>query len=756
MTFRRAVASPHPDTGSSRAPRRLVIFACVTLLASLTPTAAWAQTPPGKKQSGTASEESANQDSRAAAARSASENSDSHEAPQQRTSAAKQASAELAPSSPTLPNGRQLSGYEGESIDIAMKQVPGEIELDPEGKIVESISVVPLEVFEARDKVPLFLNWFHVTTRKGIIRREVLLREGHPYRQLLADETERNLRVFSQLSVVLLVPLKGSAPDRVRVLIVTKDVWSLRVSWEPTFYNGKLTGLSLSPSESNLGGTTQRISGNVNLTSRHYWLGGSYYIPRIDGSRVNGYLSANAIFNCRTSELEGGTGLLDYGQPLYSSLAEWSWRTAASWSSIIRHPVEDLGGAICSEKGPPPFSTWFDRAPLNEPNETDTIERETVHEVNIPYAYREDRLRGQFVVTRSFNRIDKLNFSVGAEVDQRLLSAEADTPSRAWGERRVLTYDGRGENRTLRSAITAQPFTPSANAVKQVSARFRERILALHVPRLEEGESVPAEELITGDRRVSPYLQLHAFHNRFLRTINYNTLGLQEDVQLGHDLYLRLYPAFRPLSSRTLLGVFASAAYTWQLGGGFVRAVGGTTVEMAADGNENTSLEIRGTEQSDALLQADLHAVSPDIGLGRFVSSASLLHAPIRYLQRFAFGLGGTDRLRGYAPSAFLGGGRVVLNNEFRSKPLRLYSAFVGANLFYDVGDAATNLNDLELRHGGGVGLRFLFPQLDRNVFRIDLGFPLQADPSGEITLLAGFGQTFEEPTAPPAALLIQ
>src|SRR5690606_384031 len=131
--------------------------------------------------------------------------------------------------------------------------------------------VVTLEVFEERDQVPTFINWLHVVTHDNIIDREVLIRPGQPYQQTLADETERNLRAFPQLSVVLIVPLEGSHPNAVKLLVITKDVWSLRLSWDPRFYNGRLTSLTLAPSEWNIAGTTQRISASLTLTARNYW-----------------------------------------------------------------------------------------------------------------------------------------------------------------------------------------------------------------------------------------------------------------------------------------------------------------------------------------------------------------------------------------------------------------------------------------------------------------------------------------------------
>jgi hemolysin activation/secretion protein len=259
-----------------------------------------------------------------------------------------------------------------------------------------------------------------------------------------------------------------------------------------------------------------------------------------------------------------------------------------------------------------------------------------------------------------------------------------------------------------------------------------------------------------GDRRISPYVQLHAFRSRYLRLLNYATIGLQEDVQLGHDVYLRLYPAFQPLSNRNMLGVFSSAAYTLQLGTGFVRAASAATIELAGPGNTDSRLDIPGPRQSDAEVEGDVNLVSPDLGLGRFVSSASLVHVPTRYLKRYAYGVGGTDRLRGYKPGEFVGAARLVINNEFRTRPLRLYSVLAGLSLFYDMGDAQAYIKDFELKHGAGIGLRLLFPQLDRDVFRIDLSFPLQGDQSGEYAITAGFGQVFGAYTKPSAALLTQ
>lgn len=71
----------------------------------------------------------------------------------------------------------------------------------------------------------------------------------------------------------------------------------------------------------------------------------------------------------------------------------------------------------------------------------------------------------------------------------------------------------------------------------------------------------------------------------------------------------------------------------------------------------------------------------------------------------------------------------------------------LGAIAFYDLGDAAPTLDALRPKQAVGLGLRFLAPQLDRDVFRVDVGIPLPLDADmGEVTFVATFGQAFGVP----------
>jgi hypothetical protein len=576
---------------------------------------------------------------------------------------------------------RKLSEYEKETLRRALEQTGHAIDPHPEGKWIEEIEVVSFEVFDEQDFLPTRFptpsfnladtaNWFHTLSRPWVIRREVLLRPGQRYDASLVNESERNLRV-RQISVVLIAPVRGSTPDRVRLLVIAKDVWSLRVNFEPRFVNGKLDFIALQPSEENLFGLHKTVTGLLQISRATYSLGLGFIDPRVMGTRLQATGSANLIFNCDSNNAEGSFGSFSYGKPLYSTRTRWSWTAAIAWDSRIVRPAGPLGTSICSG-GP--------SVPIELPG---TPEGAT------PFEYDQDVLRSQFSVARSYGIWLKNDLSFGLE------------------SRRVMAEP--------REGATLSPLGRE---------QFRLR-------------------LPTSDTRLGPFVQLHAYRNRFHRVVDIETLGLQEDYQLGHDVWFRMYPAARALgSSRDMLGVFNGIAYTAPLADGLVRWHVDHSAELArADG-------------SDAAVGGGLRLMTPRVTFVRGVVDVLGSHRYINYLNPLSV-IGGTDRLRGYRMNAFVGPDVIAGNFELRTMPLRLPGALVGAVGFWDVGDAFSGFDDLALKHAYGGGLRVLLPQLDRAVFRIDVGFPLDPSvPGAERTIIAQFRQAFPMPRVLPPSLV--
>jgi hypothetical protein len=162
--------------------------------------------------------------------------------------------------------------------------------------------------------------------------------------------------------------------------------------------------------------------------------------------------------------------------------------------------------------------------------------------------------------------------------------------------------------------------------------------------------------------------------------------------------------------------MYAAAAYGLPWRDGLARAAVDSTVELD------------GERVSDASVRGQLGVATPRLGFGRFVVAATALDRIRNYLNYQSF-LGGESLLRGY-PTRYMSGRDVVAANvEYRTPAFSLSSIQLGGAVFYDVGDAPQDLSSLDPKHSVGLGLRAVFPQIERAALRLDVGFPLSTRP---------------------------
>lgn len=556
----------------------------------------------------------------------------------------------------------RLSAYEQDTID---RFLVGAVEIDPapEGKTIERIEVIPIEVIEDRDPAPRFLNVLHATTRESVIGREVLVREGEPYRQYRVDETVRVLRTFQQLSLVLGIPVRGTTPDRVKLVVLTKDVWSLRTQFDIKLGAGGLDVLRFEPTERNVAGTLSSIITRFELFPESVTLGGAFIVPRVGGRRLYLVTEGNAILNRQSGDAEGTYGQVFVSTPQVTATQEWVWGTGVSWrNEIVRRYV---GGALATYDAPG----------------TTEVER-------IPDAFRARSLTQASSIGRSFGLAHKRDVAFGFELNvKRYLGIDAE----------------------------------------QLDPRVVDEYLGSRVPR--------------SDTRVAPFAQARLYESRFLRVHDLDTLALQEDYRIGYDAWLRAYPVTRALgSSRDFLGADAFAQYVLPIRDGLARLAVESLLELAAG------------EIPTAAFAVNAALASPRTTLGRLVVDGLVIARPENYLNRRST-LGGEGRLRGYPSAALIGQNVVAYNAELRTRPVDILSCQIGGALFFDVGDAFDG-PDPSLKSSAGFGVRGLFPQLDRKVFRIDVAFPLVREAgAGPVGFYLAFEQAFPTTvTAVPGA----
>ncbi len=549
-----------------------------------------------------------------------------------------------------------LSDYERQTAEKVLAQRRFSEELSPVGKVVESVELVRLPVVEERDIAPLFMtsdkapgrdpllreeflafaNRPHVISREMVIDREVLLKVGDVYTAELADETERNLRgLGKRLSIVLCLKAKGSSPDKVRLLIVTKDVWSLRFAWDIKASSGGVESLTLAPSETNVAGMHHALTTSYTLSPATHTLSLSYSIPRFGRTYWGAAAKVGVIANRASGDREGAFAEAAVSRPLYTTHTLWGVGISGAYNHDIARRFVNARIATYDAKVTP----YDDR---------------------VPFAYTRDVASVSASVSRSFGVKYKVDFNFGA---------------------------------TYVSNVYSLPGLGSYE--REVAEEFRR----INVP--------------TTDRRSYPFAQMRAYTTKFLHPIDVETLALQEDVRLGYDLYVKLYPVLEPLGSdRGLLGTYLAAQYTFPIRTGYARA-----------GMEAVT-ELENRDVATGIWRANARLVTPRLGIGRFVFDGIATRRYRNYQNSLEY-LGGAGRLRGFPTNFFQGQDVLAWNFEYRAHAMPLLSMQVAPAAFYDVGNASSDLTTARLFHSAGVGARLLIPQLDRVVMRFDLGFPL-------------------------------
>ena len=252
------------------------------------------------------------------------------------------------------------------------------------------------------------------------------------------------------------------------------------------------------------------------------------------------------------------------------------------------------------------------------------------------------------------------------------------------------------------------------------------------------------------DTRVGPTLRYHMYSNRYVRVIDFETLALQEDFRLGPDVVLSAAPSFRALgATRNVVELYGAAQYTAAMRDGLARVF------------VITDTQLDGDRVSDGLLNPGAHIVTPTIaGIGRIVAHGALVWRYRNYLNALET-LGGGTQLRGYPTNFFVGKDLLTYNVEARTRPIEILSCELAGVAFYDVGNAFYGLDHARPYQSLGFGLRVLFPQLDRIVFRADVGFPIERpiDPStlrpiAPYAFLVTFAQAFNVPSINPQPVL--
>jgi hypothetical protein len=585
-----------------------------------------------------------------------------------------------------------FSSLEQRSIARVIGERGYTIDPQPWGKTIGHVVVVNEDVFAEKNWLQFF-NIFHYRSRPNRVREELTIQAGEVWDQTRVEESARRLHDPLYSSVVALLPIQTSDPTQVDLLVVTRDLWSLRLNSQYTFQQGALTNLALSLSENNFLGTRDVVAVGFTMDQGAIAIGPTFLDKDLFGSHVNLNVSASEIitrtadkiFDPTTSSLvtdtadpagiedahklhsEGSAANISLSRPLWSLATDWGAGASASYSNQIARSFTGVHG--------------------------DAFELFTDPGSGLPYEYRYQYLSANANVVRQWGHDYKQALTLGYTVSDQKPSL-------------------------LPSFATIDP---------SATAQFIADVF-------------PRTELIS-----QPYVTYSIYQPRYRILRNVQTYDLAEDLQVGPSASATLAQGLTALGGDfTFTRPTVSAGWTFLLGrDGFITPSAGASMrfEQAAPNGWNSI---------DNSADLALHVATPNFPRFRVVGYAEL-DTEWHNTQNQYYSVGSDSGLRGYNIAEFrsardANARRFIGQLELRTTPWPIWVFRAGGVAFYEVGGAANTLSTLGLYNDVGVGLRLLVPQLNRDVFRVDVAFPLQSVPDASAFVphvIAGFASYF-------------
>ena len=210
----------------------------------------------------------------------------------------------------------------GRSGGLAVGVLLGILTVRPPDRLtaqtIDSIVVVNHNVFSAGGDGPGFVarlaNALHVTTRAGVIRRELLIDPGQPYDSARVVESERALRGLNVFRLVQLDTVRVNG--RLALRVETADGWSTKPQATFSSAGGSATW-SLGLVEENLVGTATQLTATYTSTPDRTSLEFQYQGPHLLWRR-------DALLLGYKNLSDGRVGLWSYGVPFFQTAARWS------------------------------------------------------------------------------------------------------------------------------------------------------------------------------------------------------------------------------------------------------------------------------------------------------------------------------------------------------------------------------------------------------------------------------------------------
>lgn len=238
-----------------------------------------------------------------------------------------------------------LSSLERDLVEVGLATFDLVPEDKPENKVVGKIHILTISPFTDDSGFLTVFNHLHINSREEIVRRQLYQKEGEIYDPGAVRDSELALRGLNLIrSMAVIIPVKAISEKRneIDLLVVTRDLLSLRPSFSFKGSIDLLTNATVSLGEYNFLGYNKSIVGIYEMQQgQHIWAA-SYFDPRLFGSSLQLSLKPSIVLLRDTFKYDGIMGDFKIERPLLSEKDKWGFGVDLTYGS---RSVIDFNGS---------------------------------------------------------------------------------------------------------------------------------------------------------------------------------------------------------------------------------------------------------------------------------------------------------------------------------------------------------------------------------------------------------------------------
>lgn len=211
-----------------------------------------------------------------------------------------------------------------------------------ENKFVHKIFILTDSPFSKNSHFLTALNSLHINTKDDVIRRDLIQKEGQVFDEAAVRDSEIILRSQSMIrSLAIIVPVRlktASVPineDEVYLLVATKDIISLRPSFDFKGSQDLLTKASVALGEYNLLGLNKSVAGIYTYQQSGHTFSAFYLDPRLFGSPFQLLIKPSIILARDSFKYDGFLGDFEFERPLLSEADRYGYGINFSYGSPL-------------------------------------------------------------------------------------------------------------------------------------------------------------------------------------------------------------------------------------------------------------------------------------------------------------------------------------------------------------------------------------------------------------------------------------